>query len=118
MQTYCESVIINNLVACCLFLVYSFCSYAFILERYFIMRSLIRFWQQAFNFKQKISWRQALSRVLTNLIFIIILYVIALIAPPSWEEPIAYFVQVYTIISIIPIITTIISALKQSSTLT
>lgn len=76
------------------------------------MKSLIQFWQQSFNFKQQISWRQALSRILTNLIFIIILYFIALIAPPSWEEPIAYFVQVYTIISIVPTITTIISAIK------
>ena len=82
------------------------------LERRFIMKSLIQFWQQAFNFKQKISWCEALSRILTNLIFIIILYFIALIAPPSWEEPIAYFVQVYTIISIVPTITTIISAIK------
>lgn len=82
------------------------------LERRFIMKLLIQFWQHAFNFKQKISWRQALSRILTNLIFIIILFFIALIAPPSWEEPIAYFVQVYTIISIVPTITTIISAIK------
>lgn len=82
------------------------------LERRFIMRSLIQFWQQTFNFKQKIGWRLALSRILTNLIFIIILYFIALIAPPSWEEPIAYFVQVYTIISIVPTITAIISAIK------
>ena len=82
------------------------------LERRFIMKLFIHFWQQAFNFKQKISWRQASSRILTNLIFIIILYFIALIAPPSWEEPIAYFVQVYTIISIVPTITTIISAIK------
>ena len=82
------------------------------LERRFIMKSLINFWQQAFNFKQKISWRQALSRILANLILIIILYFIALIAPPSWEEPIAYFVRVYTIISIVPTITTIISAIK------
>ncbi len=112
MQIYCESVIINNFVACCLFLVYAFFSYAFILERRFIMKSLINFWRQAFNFKQKISWRQALSRILTNLIFIIILYGIALIAPPSWEGPIAYFIQVYTIISIVPTITTIIRAIK------
>ncbi|AMC00471.1 hypothetical protein HMPREF0061_1450 [Aerococcus viridans ATCC 11563 = CCUG 4311] len=76
------------------------------------MKSFINFWQQTFNFKQKISWRQASSRILKNLIFIIILYFIALIAPPSWEEPIAYFVQVYTIISIIPTITTTISAIK------
>jgi len=76
------------------------------------MKSLIQSWQQAFNFKQKISWRQALSRILTNLIFIILLYFIALIASPSWEEPIAYFVQVYTIISIVPTISTIISAIK------
>ena len=82
------------------------------LERRFIMKSLINFWQQAFNFKQQISWRQASSRILTNLIFMIILYFIALIAPPSWEEPIAYFVQVYTIISIVPTITTIIRAIK------
>ena len=82
------------------------------LERRFIMKLFIHFWQQAFNFKQKISWREALSRFLTNLIFIIILYFIALIAPPSWEEPIAYFVQVYTIISTVPTITTIISAIK------
>ena len=82
------------------------------LERHFIMKSLIHFWQQAFNFKQHLSWREALSRILTNLIFIIILYFIALIAPPSWEEPIAYFVQVYTIISIVPTITIIISAMK------
>lgn len=82
------------------------------LERRFIMKSLINFWQQAFNFKQKISWRQASSKILTNLIFIIILYFIALIAPPSWEEPIAYFIQVYTIISIVPTITTTISAIK------
>lgn len=82
------------------------------LERRFIMKSLIQFWQQSFNFKQQISWRQALSRILTNLIFIIILYFIALIAPPSWEEPIAYFVQIYTIILIVPTITTIISAIK------
>ena len=82
------------------------------LERRFIMKLFIHFWQQAFNFKQKISWREALSRFLTNLIFIIILYFIALIAPPSWEEPIAYFVQVYTIISIVPTITTIISSIK------
>ena len=82
------------------------------LERRFIMKLFIHFWQQAFNFQQKISCREALSRFLTNLIFIIILYFIALIAPPSWEEPIAYFVQVYTIISIVPTITTIISAIK------
>lgn len=82
------------------------------LERRFIMKLFIHFWQQAFNFKQKISWREALSRILTNLIFIIIIYFIALIAPPSWEEPIAYFVQVYTIISIVPTITTIISSIK------
>ena len=89
MQICCESVIINNFVACYLFLVYAFFSYAFIF-----------------------SWREALSRILTNLIFILIIYFIALIAPPSWEEPIAYFVQVYTIISIVPTITTIISAIK------
>lgn len=82
------------------------------LERRFITKSLIYFWQQAFNFKQKISWHEALSRILTNFIFIIILYFIALIAPPSWEEPIAYFVQIYTIISIVPTITAIISAIK------
>src|SRR5699024_1816862 len=82
------------------------------LERRFIMKLFIHFWQQAFNSKQKISWREALYRFLSNLIFIIILYFIALIAPPSWEEPIAYFVQVYTIISIVPTITTIISAIK------
>lgn len=82
------------------------------IERRFIMKSIINFWQQAFNFKQKISWREALSRILANLILIIILYFIALIAPPSWEEPIAYFVQIYTIISIVPTITAIISAIK------
>lgn len=82
------------------------------LERRFIMKSLIQFWQQSFNFKQKISWGQVFTRILTNLIFIIVLYFIALIAPPSWEEPIAYFAQVYTIISIVPTITTIISAIK------
>lgn len=82
------------------------------LERRFIMKSLIQFWQQSFNFKQKISWGQAFTRILTNLIFIIILYFIALIAPPSWEEPIAHFVQVYTLISIVPTIITIISAIK------
>lgn len=82
------------------------------IERRFIMKLIIHFWQQAFNFKQKISWREALSRILANLILIIILYFIALIAPPSWEEPIAYFVQIYTIISIVPTITAIISAIK------
>ncbi len=76
------------------------------------MKLIINFWQQAFNFKQKISWREALSRILANLILIIILYFIALIAPPSWEEPIAYSVQIYTIISIVPTITSIISAIK------
>ncbi|GMR71072.1 hypothetical protein NUITMVRA1_17500 [Aerococcus viridans] len=76
------------------------------------MKLIINFWQQTFNFKHKIGWRLALSRILTNLIFIIILYFIALIAPPSWEEPIAYFVQIYTIISIVPTITAIISAIK------
>lgn len=76
------------------------------------MKLIINFWQQAFNFKQKISWREALSRILANLILIIILYFIALIAPPSWEKPIAYFVQIYTIISIVPTITAIISAIK------
>lgn len=82
------------------------------LERRFITKSLIHFWQQAFNFKQKISWREALSRILTNLIFIIILYGIALIAPPSWEEPIASLARIYSTVSIIPILTTIISAIK------
>lgn len=82
------------------------------LERRFIMKSLIHFWQQAFNFKQHISWREALSRILTNLIFIIILYGIALIAPPSWEEPIVSLARIYSTVSIIPIFTTIISAIK------
>ena len=76
------------------------------------MKLFIHFWQQAFNFKQKISWREALSRFLTNLIFIIILYFIALIAPPSWEEPIASLARIYSTVSIIPILTTIISAIK------
>lgn len=76
------------------------------------MRSLIHFWQQSFNFKQKISWGQAFTRILTNLIFIIILYFIALIAPPSWEEPIASLARIYSTVSIIPILTTIISAIK------
>lgn len=85
--------------------------YSFI-ERRFIMRSLIHFWQQAFNFKQHLSWREALTRILTNLIFIIMLYGIALIAPPSWEEPIASLARIYSTVSIIPILTTIISAIK------
>jgi len=112
MQIYCESVIIKILLLPVYFYFMIFLVIYSFLERRFIMKSLINFWQQAFNFKQKISWHLAISRILANLIFIIILYFIALIAPPSWEEPIAYFVQVYTIISIVPTITTIISAIK------
>lgn len=77
------------------------------------MNVLTHFWKNAINFTGKSTWKESIKGIIANLILIILLYIIPLLAPVTWEQPILNVIELFQLISIVPTVAAIVRAIKR-----
>ncbi len=73
----------------------------------------INFWKQTFDYKNKSSFRVLLVCMFVNIIILVLIMVLGVIVPITWENSIVNLYYIVLVLMIFPMIALIVRVIKN-----